>query len=85
MAQKLNYLFHRSLCDVDNTGQLNKEQFALAMYLISEKVKGKREIPGELSPSMIPPSKRAGTKPSSSSGSMGGAQAASTSVQSVGK
>uniref|UniRef100_A0A1X7SXM0 Uncharacterized protein n=1 Tax=Amphimedon queenslandica TaxID=400682 RepID=A0A1X7SXM0_AMPQE len=47
------------LCDMDNTGRLNKEQFALAMYLIAEKVKG-REVPTELAPNMIPPSKRKG-------------------------
>lgn len=62
---------YRNLCDVDKTGQLNKEQFALAMYLISEKVKGRRELPGELSPSMIPPSKRKGLKSSSSTSSVG--------------
>ena len=51
------FLYQRNLCDTDNNGQLNKEQFALAMYLIAEKVKG-RELPKELSPQMIPPSKR---------------------------
>ena len=44
---------------MDNTGRLNREQFALAMYLIAEKVKG-REVPTELAPNMIPPSKRKG-------------------------
>ena len=44
---------------MDNTGRLNKEQFALAMYLIAEKVKG-RDVPTELAPNMIPPSKRKG-------------------------
>jgi epidermal growth factor receptor substrate 15 len=49
------------LCDIDNNGKLNQEQFALAMYLISERVKG-RELPTALTPQMIPPSKRKGTQ-----------------------
>ena len=49
----------RRLCDIDGNGKLNQEQFALAMYLIAERVKG-RELPNELSPQMIPPSKRKG-------------------------
>ncbi|CAB4029234.1 epidermal growth factor receptor substrate 15-like 1 [Paramuricea clavata] len=45
------------LCDVNNTGRLNGEQFCLAMYLIHQKVKG-IEPPQTLPPEMIPPSMR---------------------------
>ena len=31
--------FNRTLCDTENVGKLNREQFALAMYLIAKKVK----------------------------------------------
>ena len=47
----------RNLCDIENTGRLNSDQFALAMFLIAEKVRGK-EVPKELTPAMIPPSLR---------------------------
>ena len=56
------------------------------MYLISEKVKGRREVPGELPPSMIPPSKRKGAvKTPTSSGKVGGVPSDSAPVQSFGK
>lgn len=32
-------ILYRTLCDTNNEGKLNREQFALAMYLIAEKVK----------------------------------------------
>ena len=48
-----------SLCDSTNAGQLNVEQFALAMYLIANKVKG-HDLPSALTPEMVPPSMRAG-------------------------
>eukprot|EP00729_Bicosta_minor_P013037 gene13037-32259_t len=57
------------LCDIDNSGMLNVEQFGLAMYIISEKVKGK-PIPASLTANMIPPSCRGGA--------MGMASAAAT-------
>ncbi len=47
----------RNLCDIEKKGQLNAEQFALAMYLIAEKVR-KKEVPKELTPAMVPPSLR---------------------------
>ena len=53
----------RSLCDVQKNGKLNAEQFALAMYLVAEKVRGK-DPPKELTPSMIPPSLRNQPRPS---------------------
>ena len=50
-------VFSRGLCDVTNQGQLNSEQFALAMYLIHQKVMGV-DPPQTLSPEMVPPSMR---------------------------
>jgi Ca2+-binding EF-hand superfamily protein len=67
MASNLssNILAHVwNLCDSQKKGKLNVEQFALAMYLIAEKVRGK-ELPTELAPNMIPPSLR-GKSPLSS-------------------
>ena len=49
----------RGLCDVTNQGRLNSEQFALAMYLIHQKVMGV-DPPQTLSPEMVPPSMRNG-------------------------
>lgn len=51
-----------SLCDTCQSGKLNKEQFALAMWLIKQKLRG-IEPPATLSPDMVPPSMR---KPSES-------------------
>ncbi|XP_032791226.1 epidermal growth factor receptor substrate 15-like 1 isoform X1 [Daphnia magna] len=45
------------LCDVGQTGKLNNEQFALAMWLVQQKVQG-RELPTVLTPEMMPPSLR---------------------------
>ncbi len=42
---------------MENNGKLNAEQFALAMFLIAEKVRGK-DPPKELLPNMVPPSMR---------------------------
>ncbi|XP_076664292.1 epidermal growth factor receptor pathway substrate 15 isoform X2 [Andrena cerasifolii] len=50
------------LCDICQNGKLNKEQFALAMWLIKQKLRG-ADPPASLSPDMIPPSMR---KPSDS-------------------
>ena len=47
----------RNLCDTDNSGKLNSEQFALAMYLLAESVQG-REPPTKLPQHLIPPTKR---------------------------
>lgn len=49
----------RGLCDITNQGRLNSEQFALAMYLIHQKVMGV-DPPQTLSPEMVPPSMRSG-------------------------
>ncbi|KXJ20834.1 epidermal growth factor receptor substrate 15-like 1 [Exaiptasia diaphana] len=45
------------LCDINNSGTLNAEQFILAMYLVQQKVKGV-DVPHALTPEMIPPSMR---------------------------
>ncbi|XP_075216266.1 epidermal growth factor receptor pathway substrate 15 isoform X2 [Lycorma delicatula] len=50
------------LCDIKQTGKLNSEQFALAMWLIGQKLLG-ADPPTVLSPDMIPPSFR--SKPDS--------------------
>ncbi|XP_078036718.1 epidermal growth factor receptor pathway substrate 15 isoform X1 [Augochlora pura] len=46
-----------SLCDICQNGKLNKEQFALAIWLIKQKLKG-IDPPESLTPDMIPPSMR---------------------------
>ncbi|XP_020281722.1 epidermal growth factor receptor substrate 15-like 1 isoform X3 [Pseudomyrmex gracilis] len=45
------------LCDTCQTGKLNKEQFAIAMWLIKQKLNG-IDPPAELTPEMTPPSLR---------------------------
>lgn len=59
--KEISYLFFRSLCDTCQSGKLNKEQFALAMWLIKQKLRGV-EPPTALSPDMIPPSMRKPTE-----------------------
>ena len=49
--------YPRNLCDMEKNGKLNAEQFALAMFLIAEKVR-KKDIPKDLTAAMIPPSLR---------------------------
>ncbi len=51
------FAISRNLCDTRGLGKLNTEQFALAMYLIQQKVKG-IEPPQTLPPDMVPPSMR---------------------------
>ncbi|XP_044004966.1 epidermal growth factor receptor substrate 15-like 1 isoform X2 [Aphidius gifuensis] len=45
------------LCDIGQSGKLNKEQFALSMWLIKQRMRG-IEPPITLTPEMIPPSFR---------------------------
>ena len=47
----------RNLCDMKQTGKLNREQFALALHLIQLKLKG-AELPAALTPEMVPPTMR---------------------------
>ena len=44
-----------SLCDISQSGKLNNEQFALAMWLIKQKLNG-MDLPSKLTSKMIPPS-----------------------------
>lgn len=47
----------RSLCDINQHGKLDMEQFSLAMWLVERKLMG-IDPPTTLSPEMIPPSNR---------------------------
>ncbi len=47
-----------ALADVDKDGQLDEDEFALAMYLIDVKVKDDDDLPGELPLHLCPPTKR---------------------------
>ncbi|KAF0760905.1 epidermal growth factor receptor substrate 15-like 1 isoform X1, partial [Aphis craccivora] len=47
----------RSLCDINQHGKLDMEQFSLAMWLVERKLKG-IDPPNTLSPEMVPPSNR---------------------------
>lgn len=46
------------MCDTKQIGKLNREQFALAMWMINQKLKG-IDPPHVLTTEMIPPSLRA--------------------------
>ncbi|XP_039099264.1 epidermal growth factor receptor substrate 15-like 1 isoform X3 [Hyaena hyaena] len=59
-----------ALADTRQTGKLSKDQFALAMYFIQQKVSKGIDPPQVLSPDMIPPSER-GTPIQDGSGSLG--------------
>ncbi|XP_034557970.1 epidermal growth factor receptor substrate 15 [Notolabrus celidotus] len=50
------------LCDIGDIGKLTREQFALALYLINQKLTKGLEPPQSLSPEMIPPSDRLNIK-----------------------
>ena len=47
------------LSDVDKDGQLDKDEFALAMHLIQVKLDG-HDLPDELPTHLCPPAKRGG-------------------------
>lgn len=47
----------RALCDIKQSGKLNNEQFALAMWFVARCLKG-IQPPTALTPEMIPPSFR---------------------------
>ncbi|XP_029466860.1 epidermal growth factor receptor substrate 15-like 1 isoform X7 [Rhinatrema bivittatum] len=59
-----------ALADTKQMGKLNKDQFALAMYLIQQKVSKGIDPPQVLSPEMIPPGERS-TPVQDSSSSVG--------------
>nr|XP_046247548.1 epidermal growth factor receptor substrate 15 isoform X2 [Scatophagus argus] len=50
------------LCDIGDIGKLTREQFALALYLINQKLTKGLDPPQSLSPEMIPPSDRQNIK-----------------------
>lgn len=52
----------RELCDIGDIGKLTREQFALALYLINQKLTKGLDPPQSLSPEMIPPSDRQNIK-----------------------
>ena len=52
----------RELCDIGDLGKLTREQFALAIHLINQKLTKGLEPPQTLSPEMIPPSDRLSIK-----------------------
>jgi epidermal growth factor receptor substrate 15 len=52
---------HRDLADIRKEGKLNKDEFAVALYLINKKLGG-IEVPTTLPNSLIPPSLRGGAE-----------------------
>lgn len=46
------------LADIDADGQLTKDEFAVAMYLVRQQRSGKEPLPQVLPPALIPPSMR---------------------------
>lgn len=46
------------LADIDADGQLTKDEFAVAMYLVRQQRTGKAPVPQTLPPALIPPSMR---------------------------
>ncbi|XP_077439835.1 epidermal growth factor receptor substrate 15 isoform X6 [Vanacampus margaritifer] len=50
------------LCDIGDIGKLTREQFALALHLINQKLTRGLDPPQSLSPEMIPPSDRLNIK-----------------------
>ncbi|XP_077462760.1 epidermal growth factor receptor substrate 15 isoform X1 [Stigmatopora argus] len=50
------------LCDIGDIGKLTREQFALALHLINQKLTRGLDPPQNLSPEMIPPSDRLNIK-----------------------
>lgn len=56
----INYKHFRSLCDINQHGKLDMEQFSVAMWLVERKLMG-IDPPTTLTPEMIPPSNRTAT------------------------
>jgi hypothetical protein len=61
-SESLILIIHRDLADIRKGGQLTKEEFAVAMFLINNKLAGK-ELPTALEQSMIPPNLRNSSGP----------------------
>ena len=49
------------LSDITKSGQLSQDEFAVAMHLIRQQLKGRSPLPAALSPNLIPPSLRKST------------------------
>jgi len=49
------FLSHRTLCDKSGDGQLNEQEFAIAMHLVYAKLAG-QEVPQSLPPGLLTPS-----------------------------
>ena len=60
-----SHTMHRDLADLNNDGRLTRDGFAVAFHLIQGKLSGK-EIPSTLPASLMPPSMRAMTAPTTS-------------------
>lgn len=58
LCNELPRISLRALADTRQTGKLSKDQFALAMYFIQQKVSKGIDPPQALSPDMVPPSER---------------------------
>lgn len=61
----------RELCDIGDIGKLTREQFALALHLINQRLTKGLEPPQSLLPEMIPPSDRQSIKQVSRSERLG--------------
>lgn len=55
-------LYSRALCDTKQSGKLNTEEFALAMWMVERKKKG-IDPPQVLAPEMVPPCMRPNSVP----------------------
>lgn len=52
----LTFFLYRALCDINDCGKLSKEQFALALHLINQKLTKDIDPPQVLTAEMMPPS-----------------------------
>ena len=59
-----------ALSDIDNDGQLDRDEFALAMFLLNHKLSG-NDLPDILPEKLVPPSKRMLLKPKHFGGGRG--------------
>ncbi|CAI7650711.1 unnamed protein product [Penicillium pancosmium] len=62
------------LADINGDGQLNREEFAVAMYLVRLERSGKEPLPQELPPTLIPPNMRRQDPSATSKPQKGGQQ-----------
>ena len=67
-----------ALSDIDQDGQLDRDEFAVAMFLIDHKLAG-NDLPDKLPDRVIPPSKRSFLR--SSLGYLGGANSKASNLR----